>query len=160
MLVCPETAHEARSVAADFDARMASDPGTGMSPALNAGLGLAEGQRWFAWLNDDDVLTEGSLAATSGALEREPAATAAFGGVEYVDPSGRRLAMSRVGRLAPWLCTFGPDFIPQPGSLMRMDAVRSVGGLDDSLRYAMDLDLFLRLRRRGPLVAVSATVAR
>lgn len=62
---------------------------------------------------------------------------------------------SRSGRLAPALLSWGPSLIPQPGMLFRVADFRAVGGLDESLHYAMDLDLLLRLRRRGRLVDVA-----
>jgi GT2 family glycosyltransferase len=43
--------------------------------------------------------------------------------------------------------------------LIRRAAWEEVGGLDLSLRYSMDLDLLLRLRRLGPFVAVPSPVA-
>ena len=62
----------------------------------------------------------------------------------------------KVGSLGlPW----GPNLVPQPGALMRRRAWQELGGLDSSLKYTMDMDLFLRLRRWGPLVPVPALVS-
>ena len=54
---------------------------------------------------------------------------------------------------------WGPDLIPQPASLTRLDHLRAVGPFDESLRFVMDLDMFLRLRRQGPFVSTRETVA-
>jgi hypothetical protein len=43
--------------------------------------------------------------------------------------------------------------------LFRLADFRAVGGLDETLRFAMDLDLLLKLRRRGRLVAVDRPVS-
>jgi hypothetical protein len=43
----------------------------------------------------------------------------------------------------------GPQLIPQPGSLFRRSSFEQVGGLDESLKWAFDLDLFLKLRKVG-----------
>ena len=48
-------------------------------------------------------------------------------------------------RIQPW----GPNLVPQPSSLTRLDALVAAGGYDESLRYAMDLDTFLRLATAG-----------
>lgn len=160
VLVSPDDATGARDLAETHGAVLATDPGTGMSPALSVGLAAAGGQRWFAWLNDDDILTPGSLAATSAALASRPDAAMVYGDVQYMDPAGLPLTLSRAGRLAAWLFRYGPNLIPQPGSLARLDAVLDVGGIDDSLQYAMDQDLFLRLRGVGPIIHVPRTVAR
>ena len=104
------------------------------------------------WIGDDDLLTPGSLVTAAAALDDNPTATVAFGYCDYIDGEGRRLFTSRAGRLAPWLMTWGPDLVPQPGALFRLEAVREVGMIDSSLSYAMDLDLLLRLRRVGGFV--------
>jgi hypothetical protein len=43
--------------------------------------------------------------------------------------------------------------------LFRLDDFRAVNGLDETLRFAMDLDLLLRLRRRGRFIDVKAPVS-
>ena len=59
---------------------------------------------------------------------------------------------SRAGNWRRGLPDSVPTLIPQPGSLIRRSAWEHVGGLDERLHYAMDLDLFLRLRRFGVIV--------
>lgn len=159
VIICPPGADETVKLAAEFGARVVDDPG-GMTAAINAGLAQAEpGHEYFNWIGDDDLLTEGSLAATVTALDDDPAAVAAFGHCDYIDAADRVLFTSRAGGLAPWLMTWGPDLVPQPGALFRLATVREVGGLDPTLSYAMDLDLMLRLRRRGSFVNTGRTLS-
>jgi GT2 family glycosyltransferase len=145
----------------EFGGRFVPDPATGgQSGAINAGIAVArEGTAYFAWLCDDDVLTPGSLQATTRALETHPRATVAFGWCDYIDDQDRVVFRSRAGRIAAMILRWGPNLVPQPGSLMRFDDVRAVGGVDESATVTMDLDLFLRLRQRGPFVALSRTLA-
>ncbi|MCZ4499612.1 MAG: hypothetical protein JWQ74_2165 [Marmoricola sp.] len=142
-------------------ARFVQDPARGgLSGALNAGLAAAApGTEYFAWLGDDDLLAPGSLATTTRTLAENPDAVLAFGWCDYIDADDTVVFRSRAGRLAAATVTFGPNLIPQPGSLMRYDAVVAVGGLDETVSLAMDLDLFLRLRRRGRLLAIPQTLA-
>jgi glycosyltransferase involved in cell wall biosynthesis len=159
MVVCPSGAAEAVQLAAEFCAQVVDDPG-GMTAAINAGLAQAgQDHEYFNWIGDDDLLTPGSLSATVGALDADPAAVAAFGYCDYIDVADRVLFTSRAGVLAPWLMTWGPDLVPQPGALFRLATVREVGGLDPTLKYAMDLDLMLRLRRRGTFVSTGRTLS-
>jgi GT2 family glycosyltransferase len=159
VIVCPPAAAEAVALAAEFGARVVADPG-GMTAAINAGLAEAQpGHEYFNWIGDDDLLTAGSLAATVSALDTDPAAVAAFGYCDYIDAADRVLFTSRAGGLAPWLMTWGPDLVPQPGALFRLAAVREVGGLDPTLSYAMDLDLMLRLRRLGTFANTGRTLS-
>jgi GT2 family glycosyltransferase len=142
-------------------ARFVEDPRRGgLSGALNAGLAAGHPDTtYFGWLGDDDLLTPGSLAASSRSLDENPDAVLAFGWCDYIDAEDQVVFRSRAGRLAAATLTFGPNLIPQPGSLMRYGAVIAVGGLDETVRLAMDLDLFLKLRRCGKLLALPRTLA-
>lgn len=158
-MVCPSTSTEALKLAADFGASVADDPG-GLSAAVNVGWALAKPHHeYVAWLGDDDLLRPGSLETTIGALDARPDAVVAFGYCDYIDDADRVLFTSRAGRLAPWLMTWGPDLVPQPGTLFRLSAVRKAGGCDESLRYAMDLNLLLHLRKQGRFVNTRRTLA-
>ncbi len=159
VVVCPPSSTETRAMATAHGAVVLDDPGS-LSGAVN--LGLTEGhrgQRYGNWIGDDDLLAPGSLVATTAALDRDPSAVLAFGACTYIDEDGRALWTSRAGRAAVWLLPWGPDLVPQPGLLFRMADFRAVGGLDESLQFAMDLDLLLRLRRRGRFVALREPVS-
>ncbi len=126
------------------------DPQDGLASAIDLGLRSLPSHALFVnWLGDDDELKPRSLTLTSGILSDQPDVDYVFGGCEYVDAGGRRLGVNRSGAWAKWLMRFGPDLVPQPGSLFRRSTFESVGGLDKSLRWAFDLDLFLRLEEYG-----------
>lgn len=158
-IVAPLDAPGIREAAQAYGARLLPDPGS-LPGAINLGLeGCASSYRFVNWLNDDDLLEPGSLTATTEALERDPGAVVAFGACRYIDTDGRELWISRAGRWAPWILTWGPDLIPQPGMLIRASAWQEVGGLDLSYRLAFDLDLLLRLKRVGRLVDTGQVVS-
>lgn len=159
VVVVPVDAHEAREQAIAAGARVADDPG-GMTAAINLGWSFAGPQhRYVNWIGDDDLLAEDALSTASDALDADPGAVVAFGYCDYIDDSGRLLWTSKAGRLAPWLMTWGPDLVPQPGALFRLATVREVGWLDPTLKYAMDLDLLLRLRARGRFINTGRTLS-
>jgi GT2 family glycosyltransferase len=131
-----------------------------MSGALNAGFEAARtGTAYVGWLGDDDLLSPGSLIATTTALDADPGASMVYGWCDYIDEAGAVVFSSRAGRLAGKILWFAPNLVPQPGSLMRLSDVQAVGGVDETLTLSMDLDLFLRLRRRGTLIALNQTLA-
>ncbi|MGC4112361.1 MAG: glycosyltransferase [Nocardioides sp.] len=159
VLVAPPSP-DVETLVEKHSARLVPDPRRGMSGALNEGFATAApGTAYVAWLGDDDLLSPGSLAATTAALDAEPGASMAFGWCDYIDDVGAVIFSSKAGRLAGRSITFAPNLVPQPGSLMRLADVQAVGGVDERLTYSMDLDLFLRLRRRGRLVALPRTLA-
>lgn len=159
VVVSPPTAIEARSLAAGYGAVLVDDPKHGISAAINRGLEARTDQRYYAWIGDDDVFRPGGLAHLQGMLEAEPAAVVAYGACEYIDPNGAVAWVSAAGKLASFLLSWGPDLIPNPAALIRFDDLEAIGGFDESLRYAMDLDAFLSLRRRGAFLATRERVA-
>lgn len=160
VIVAPVDRPQVQQAAKDFGARLLPDPGS-LPAAINLGVtqGL-HGHLYVNWLNDDDLLTPGSLRATTRALGANPAATVAFGACQYIDQAGRELWVSRAGRWAPRVLSWGPDLIPQPGMLVRSSAWRTVGGLDTSYRLAFDLDLLLKLKKLGPLIDTGTVVSK
>ena len=160
VMVAPMDSDVAREAARDFDAELLADPGS-LPAAINLGAQRAQAHHVFLnWLNDDDLLTPRSLRATTQTLKQHPNATVAFGSCQYIDDAGRDLWLSKAGRWAPSILSWGPDLIPQPGILIRTDAWRRVGGLDTSYRLAFDLDLLLRLKKLGPLIDTGTTVSK
>ena len=159
VIVAPAGNATAESAAERFGAELVSDPGS-LPAAINAGVAITRPQHEFVnWLGDDDLLEPESLAATTAALDADPGAVVAFGHCRYVDDQGRELWTSRAGSWAPRILPWGPDLIPQPGMLVRMEAWRTVGGVDETYRFAFDLDLLLRLKRLGRLKPVDQIVS-
>ena len=158
VLVGPDT-KSVRAAAEECGADWLADPGS-QTRAINAGIDAApDSIRYVNWLGDDDLLEPGSLALTRAALEANPRATVAYGACRYIDESGRQLWVSKAGPWATRILGWGPDLIPQPGMLVRLEAWRRVGGVDESYRFAFDLDLLLKLKRLGPLIDVGAVVS-
>jgi GT2 family glycosyltransferase len=159
VLVAPESA-EIDVMARKHGGRVVPDPGRGISAALNTGFEAAvPGTAYVAWLGDDDLLRPGSLAATTAALDSHPEASMVYGWCDYIDEDGLVFFSNRAGRLAARILRFAPNLVPQPGSLMRLSDVMAVGGVDEDLNLSMDLDLFLRLQRRGRFIALPRTLA-
>ena len=159
VVVLPAEATEARALAESAGARIVEDPRHGISEAINAGIGVASDEQYYAWIGDDDLFRPGGLKVLRLLLESHPRAVVAYGACEYIDPAGRVIGTSRAGRAAQWLLPWGPDLIPHPGSMIRLDALREVGLFDTKLKYAMDLDVFLKLRSHGPFISTRRPVS-
>lgn len=148
-----------RKMAKEFNAVMIDDPG-GLSSAVNAGI--AEAKPWhdyIGWIGDDDLVAPGSLKAGIDALDKNPKAVVAYGYCDYIDLKGNRILTSKAGRFAPWLMTWGPNLMPCPGTVWRHSALQKAGQFDESNKYSMDLDMFLRLRKIGPFINTKRTMA-
>ena len=66
---------------------------------------------------------------------------------------------NRSGAFAAKVLRFGPCLIPQPGALIKREAFVKVGGLNESLGWAFDLDLFIKLSKLGTLKFVGMNLA-
>ena len=159
IVVVPRTAREARARAKAHGAVVVNDPGRGMSEAINAGLSRRTTEAFYIWLGDDDYYQPGGLKQLRDLLGRSPDAVVAYGGCDYVDHRGQVVWSSRAGALATFLIGIGPNLVPHPAALIRLDAVEKVGGYDPSLAYVMDLDLFLRLKKLGRFVSTRKVVS-
>lgn len=159
VIVAPSGNHAVEGIAQAYGAELAPDPGS-QAAAINLGAGhLKPHHDYLNWLCDDDLLEPGSLAATASALDADAQAVVAFGWCRYIDERNAQLWLSKAGSWAPKILPWGPDLIPQPGMLVRARAWEQVGGVDESYRFAFDLDLLLRLKRVGTLIAVPQVVS-
>lgn len=158
MIVSPDRP-DMREIAARFNATHLTDPGS-QTKAINLGVGAAQPHHEFVnWLGDDDLLEPGSLTAVTAALDLNPKAVVAYGACRYIDENDAELWISKAGPWADRILKWGPDLIPQPGMLVRTTAWHQVGGLDESFRFAFDLDLLLKLQKLGQLIDVGQVVS-
>jgi GT2 family glycosyltransferase len=136
------------------------DPGQGLAAAINAGAkALPNEIEYLNWLGDDDVLMGDGHRQLVKALRQNPKTVLAYGYCSYLNMAGDTIFQVRPGRWAEKLLRFGPQLISQPAVLFRRDAFERVGGLDESLRWAFDLELFIKLSRVGQFVGVSLPAA-
>ncbi|MFT2816910.1 hypothetical protein [Leifsonia sp. A12D58] len=158
-LVIPPAATEARALASKYGAVLIDDPRQGLTGAINAGIAARTDEVFYAWIGDDDLFRPGGLATLRDLLNANADAVLAFGGCDYIDPQGRTIAVSNAGWLAPVLLAWGPDLIPHPGTMIRLDALAAVGNFNVDYKYAMDLDVFLKLRKLGRFVWTRTSVS-
>lgn len=159
VVVAPPAATAARALAASKGAVVVDDPRQGISAAINCGLDARSVEKYYAWIGDDDIFRPGGLGKLRSILESRPKAVLAFGGCDYIDSAGRTIATSNAGALATLILAWGPDLIPHPGTMVRLDELQAIGGFDTSLKYAMDLDAFLKLRSLGEFAFTRESVS-
>lgn len=159
VVVAVEQLAAVQHLLADLDCTVIGQVGEGISAAIAQGWRASEDAEYVAWLGDDDVLRPNGLVVAANALNAKRDASAAVGRCDVIDESGLRLFTMASGRPALWLQRYGHNLVMQPGAMFRRVAVEAVGGLDANLRYAMDYDLLLRLRRWGPIVYVPRSLA-
>lgn len=135
-------------------------PGRGRAAAANAGAEAARG-RFLHYLDDDDLLLPGGLAAL--------AAAAGKGEVVYGRVDACRYSSLGEGRIRTPFRSFAEsfdetallleNFIPLNAPLLPRAALLGAGGFDEALERFEDWDLFIRLSRTLRFRLVDVPVA-
>lgn len=138
----------------------------GRSLARNAGVEAAR-TPLVAFLDADDTSLPGRLARQADALAAAPGSALCFGRVEAIDkrsrpiPGDTALERARFDRLLQRGLTYESLLADCPiytsGTMVRRDAFLAAGGYDARLDAYEDLDLYLRLARKGALVPCDGT---
>ena len=132
-----------------------SEPDTGQTNALNKGLHRATGEV-VCWLNSDDYFLPGTLRRVGQFFAQHPDVLWLTGDCLIVDETGQTIQQpirqyKRLLRRLPAGMFLGmTNAICQPATFWRRSAHDQLGYLDESLRYTMDYDWWLRLSRVQP----------
>jgi hypothetical protein len=132
----------------------------GVAAARNAGVAAARFE-WLAFLDDDDLWAPDKLSTQINAAQAA-GATFAYASVVVVDEQLRMIDFLEAPPSAQILATLLPgNYMPAGASnvVARADAVRSLGGFDESLHQLTGWDLWIRLAREGSAVACDAPLA-
>ena len=124
----------------------------------NVAVNLCESTH-LCWLHVDDLWFPGRAAAVRAWIQAAPAAALHLAPCAIIDKNGRRLGI--------WHCPLPTErelpkalvierllvqnFIGAPAPVIRKDAWLACGGLDESLWYTADWDLWLKLAAIGPV---------
>jgi GT2 family glycosyltransferase len=139
--------------------RWISGPDAGQAAAINRGFAMGEGEI-LGWLNCDDGYEPDAIARVVRSFLDHPEAMMVYGEARFVDAGGRDLGRCDLvepfdlDRLVHW-----GDIVVQPAAFFRRQGFEAVSGLDETLHWAMDYDLWIRLGRRYPVLYVAEPLA-
>jgi glycosyltransferase involved in cell wall biosynthesis len=131
-----------------------SEPDNGQADAVNRGLRRADGDL-IGWINSDDLYVPDALAAVASAFE-DRAVQWVVGRCENVGPEGQVIRSAIAQYKDHYLTRYSyrkllrENFICQPAVFWRREFGQKVDGLDESLHYTMDYDLWLRMGKMSP----------
>lgn len=136
-----------------------SEKDAGQTNAINKGLRLAVGDL-LAYLNADDLLLPGTLFKVAQTAVQHPQAMWFTGQCRIIDDRGNEIRkpvttyknlLLRSGSFSLLAMT---NYISQPSTFWRREAVHKVGLLDETLHYVMDYEYWLRLYSKYPPILI------
>ncbi|MBK5273441.1 MAG: glycosyltransferase [Desulfuromonadales bacterium] len=126
--------------------RWVSEQDKGQTDALMKGFRMSQGDV-LAWLNSDDTYLPGALQTAADFFRGHPDTGLMYGDSHYCDATGAVIGCYKteefdLEKLA------SANIICQPAAFFRRDSFEAVGGLDKTLNFVMDLDLWIRIGKR------------
>lgn len=141
-----------------------SEPDQGQTHAINKGLRRASGSI-LGYLNADDVLLPGALHRVAGTFTDHPHAGWVTGQCRIIDDQNHeiRKPITLYKNMHLRICSHSlllmTNYISQPATFWRREALESAGYLDEGLRYVMDYEYWLRLFSLSPPVFIPEYLA-
>jgi len=136
-----------------------SESDHGQSDAINKGFRMARGEV-LAWLNSDDTYLQGAVRKAVTHLMNHPDVMMVYGEGFQTDEN------SRVKGRFPWTEPFNlwklvylSDYILQQTAFFRRQVFDTIDMLDETLRWGMDWDLWIRIGKRFRVEYVPAYLA-
>jgi len=124
------------------------EPDNGMSQAINRGFDRAGGD-WVMWLNADDRLKPGALAALLPEL-RAASEDVVYGDFDFVAEDGRNLRTVWLPGWSPFIHVHHHCYIGSTAAFYRRSSVIDAGfRLREDFRYVMDGEFYARLHASG-----------
>jgi glycosyltransferase involved in cell wall biosynthesis len=125
------------------------EPDKGMSDGINKGFRRARG-KWVMWLNADDRLKPGALAAVKEFTNKNPAPDVVYGCWDFIDAGGnhlRRMSLFPFDRRILVQCGC---YIGSTACFYRRETTIAAGHLlDIDFGYCMDGEYYARLAHLG-----------
>lgn len=132
---------------------------SGVSAARNAGILRARG-KFLAFLDADDIWLPGKIQKQIAVMEKDPDITLVSCNSRLVSEDGHQLKVGHINRppaegIDAWKTLLIYNFLPTPTILTFRRLVKEVGGFDESLAIAEDLDLWIKLAVRGKVAIIN-----
>lgn len=137
------------------------EPDRGQADAINKGFRAATGQI-LGFLNSDDTLEPGALAAVAAAMDPKAGRQVVMGRCRFIDGAGAFLGIEHPSGFEDHrrvLEIWKGHLLPQPAIFWTREVWETCGPLDVDDQLMLDYDLFCRLSRRYPFFWINRILA-
>ncbi|HET6250720.1 MAG TPA: glycosyltransferase family 2 protein, partial [Tepidisphaeraceae bacterium] len=139
--------------------RWISEKDNGQSDAINKGFAKTSGDI-LAWLNADDEYAPNAVRRATEYFQAHPDVALVYGNADYIDARGRQIApCAHIEPFNYHRLLHYSDYIVQPAAFFRRSAFEAAGGLDASLNWTMDYDLWLKIARNNQVAYLPELLA-
>jgi glycosyltransferase involved in cell wall biosynthesis len=141
-----------------------SEADQGQTHAINKGLRRATGSI-VGYLNADDLLLPGTLKKVAEVFINHPQVCWVTGKCRIVDEENNEIRRpitvykNTLLGLHSFSLLLMTNYISQPATFWRREALESLGYLDENLHYVMDYEYWLRLYSKSPPVFIPEYLA-
>ena len=127
-----------------------NDENIGLTKSLNKGLTQAQG-KYIARMDADDICTPSRLQRQLEVFEKNKSIALVFGDTVFIDKNSEKICPSyRPKSIDKILKNLEiNNFIPHPTVMFLKSKVVSMGGYNEEMITAQDLDLWVRMRDQG-----------
>lgn len=134
-----------------------SEKDNGQADALNKGIAKATGDI-FNWINSDDYLEPGALEVVGQYFKENPNKNVLCGFTHcFYDEDNSTSHTYRMGIEPSATDTILNIAMNQPGTFYRTEVVRAVGGINPSLRYIFDNELWFKFLSKYGVKSIGTT---
>lgn len=125
-----------------------SERDSGQTNAINKGLAKASGDI-LCYLNSDDALAPSALEFTAKYFKNNEDVDLVYGNCILIDSESRVIKTRKSEEFnLSRLLYLGYSYIQQPSTFFRKSVLENVGYFDESLKYVMDYDYWIRVARK------------
>jgi len=125
------------------------EPDKGMTDAINKGFKAAKG-KWVMWLNTDDRLKAGALAAVKKFAEAKPHADVIYGAWDFMDGAGKYQRTMQAFPFQKLMLAHHSCYIASTSTFFRRETTMGEGHLlNEKFMCVMDGEYYCRLASVG-----------
>jgi glycosyltransferase involved in cell wall biosynthesis len=129
-----------------------SENDRGQSDAIMKGSARATGEL-FAWVNSDDVLLPGCLTAIAENYLQNQKPDIVTANVTYMDDDGKITRYVRLPQQSRFFFFRGIWHASAPAVFFKTSLFHAAGGVNPDYHLCMDLDLWMKMMKKGARVA-------